>query len=85
MGELEPQNRGQTQDNMKRHDNYKWDLEYEASETQKHRRAIRNHARRDALKKGIAHKGDELDIHHKSHGLMGDIQVLSRHKNRSIK
>ena len=70
---------------MKRHDNYKYDLEYQASEEQKHRRALRNKARRKALKEGLVHRGDTMDIHHPDHGLMGGIQVISKHKNRSIK
>lgn len=69
----------------KRHDNYSYDTKYEASEEQKHRRALRNKARREALREGKVHKGDANDIHHPDHGLMGGIVVLSRHKNRSIK
>lgn len=81
---LEPQNRW-LMDDMKRHDNYAYDTKYEASEEQKHRRALRNKARRKALKEGLVRKNDNLDIHHPDHGLMGDIQVISSHKNRSIK
>ena len=70
---------------MKRHDNYAYDLKYQASEEQKHRRALRNKARRKALREGKVHKGDNMDIHHPDHGLMGDIKVMPRSKNRSIK
>lgn len=69
----------------KRHDNYRYDLEYEASEEQKHRRAMRNKARRQALKEGKVHKGDTMDVHHTDHGLMKGIRIISRSRNRSIK
>jgi hypothetical protein len=69
----------------KRHDNYAYDLEYEASPEQKHRRALRNKARRKALREGKVHKGDAKDIHHPDHGLMGGIKIVDRAKNRSWK
>lgn len=69
---------------MKRHDNYKWDLEYEASEKQKHRRAERNKDRRQALREGRVKKGDRTDVHH-IEGIHGPIKVINRSKNRSIK
>jgi hypothetical protein len=69
---------------VKRHDNYAYDLEYEASEEQKHRRALRNKARRKALREGKVHKGDRSDVHH-IEGIKGPIQIISRAKNRSIK
>jgi len=69
----------------KRHDDYKYDLEYEASEEQKHRRALRNKARRDALKKGKVHKGDRVDIHHPDHDLTGLGVPVNQSRNRSLK
>jgi len=68
----------------KRHDDYKYDLIYEASEEQKHRRAARNKARRQALREGKVHKGDSNDVHH-IEGIEGAIKVISRSRNRSIK
>ncbi len=69
----------------KRHDNYAYDLEYEASPEQKHRRALRNKARRQALREGKVHKGDNKDIHHPDHNLLGPIKIISAQKNRSVK
>lgn len=69
----------------KRHDDYKWDLEYGASSEQKHRRALRNKARREALREGKVHKGDTKDVHHPDHSLLGPIKIISAQKNRSIK
>lgn len=68
----------------KRHDNYAYDLEYQASPEQKKRRAARNRARLDALAAGKVHKGDNKDVHH-IEGINGSIRVISRSKNRSIK
>lgn len=69
----------------KRHDNYKYDLEYQASTEQKHRRALRNKARREALREGKVHKGDDKDVHHPNHDLLGPIKIISAQKNRSQK
>ncbi len=66
-----------------RHDNYAYDLEYEASEYQKKRRAERNRDRRRALRDGRVKKGDTMDIHHPHDG--GKTKVLPRSRNRSIK
>lgn len=68
----------------KRHDNYAYDLKYQASEEQKHRRAMRNKARRKALREGKVRKGDRMDVHHID-GIDGSIRVIHRGKNRSIK
>jgi hypothetical protein len=67
----------------KRHDNYKYDLKYEASAEQKHRRALRNKARRAALRAGKVHKGDNKDVHH-IEGINGPVRIISRHHNRSV-
>ena len=64
-----------------RHDDYAYDLEYEASEYQKKRRAERNRDRRRAIRDGRVKKGDTMDIHH----VGGKTKVLPRSKNRSIK
>jgi len=67
-----------------RHDDYAYDVVYEASEEQKHNRAQRNKARRAALREGKVHKGDSFDIHH-TKGISGPTKILPRSKNRSIK
>lgn len=63
---------------------YIYDTEYESSPDQKHRRALRNKARRSALREGRAHKGDNTDVHH-IEGIKGPIRVISRSRNRSLK
>jgi hypothetical protein len=68
----------------KRHDAYKYDLAYEASEEQKRRRAERNKDRRQAIREGRVRKGDTQDIHH-IEGIKGPIKVINRSRNRSIK
>mgnify|MGYP001599212654 CR=1 FL=1 len=69
----------------KRHDDYKYDLEYQASTEQKHRRALRNKDRRQALREGKVHKGDNKDVHHPNNDLLSGIKIISSSKNRSIK
>ena len=69
----------------KRHDAYAYDLKYQASEEQKHRRVIRNRDRREALRKGLVHKGDKKDVHHADHDELSGIRVISASRNRSIK
>jgi len=69
----------------KRHDDYAYDREYEASEEQKHRRAIRNKHRREALRKGIVKKGDNKDVHHSNKEDLSGIRIISASRNRSIK
>lgn len=39
--------------------------EYQGTPEQKHKRALRNAARREALAAGIVHKGDNKEIDHK--------------------
>lgn len=48
-------------------------------------RAARNNARRAAIRKGKAHKGDGTDVHH-SKGINSDkgLVVMSSSKNRGI-
>lgn len=44
---------------------YKKEYEqYQGSEEQKKNRALRNKARRQAIREGKAHKGDGTDVHH---------------------
>ena len=69
----------------KRHDNYSYDLKYEASPEQKKRRAKRNRDRLDAIKAGRVRKGDKRDVHHTNHDTLEGIRIISMSKNRSIK
>lgn len=61
---------------------------YQASTTQKKRRAARNKARRQAEKDGRVRKGDGKDVHHKKPLSKGgsnkksNTQVTSKSKNR---
>jgi hypothetical protein len=70
---------------MKRHDDYKYDLIYEASPKQKERRARRNRDRRRLLRSGGVHKGSSLDVHHKDKNDLEDIMLLPRHRNRGLR
>lgn len=71
--------------------NYEYDSEYQASEKQKKNRAMRNSARKKAIKKGSAKLGDNTDVHHvkeiKNGGTnkAGNTRVVSRSKNRAKK
>lgn len=58
---------------------------YGASAKQKAERASRNSARRAALKKGLVHRGDSLDVHHER-GVMDNshTRVMSASKNRGL-
>ena len=64
---------------------------YQGSEEQKHNRALRNKARRAALKNGTVHKGDNKDIDHKKplskggSGAKSNLRVQSEHDNRSFR
>jgi hypothetical protein len=64
---------------------------YQGSEEQKHNRALRNKARRTALKNGTVHKGDNKDIDHKKplskggSGAMSNTRVQTTHDNRSFR
>ena len=70
------------------HPNPKKEAKWAASTEQKKRRAARNKARREAMKKGLVKKGDGKEVHHtkaKRKGkLTGPTKVVSRKKNRSI-
>jgi len=70
--------------------NYEYDTEYESSPLQKKRRAARNAARREAMKKGLVHKGDGKDIDHKNRSLgknlsnaSSNLRVQPRSVNRA--
>lgn len=58
---------------------------YHASEKQKRRRALRNKARRKAIREGRARKGDGMDVHHPT-GDPGSksTKVVSKSNNRSF-
>lgn len=61
---------------------------YQGSPTQKKRRAMRNKARRAALRTGAVKKGDDKDIHHKDGNPFNNAKknLAVRHKshNRSF-
>lgn len=66
---------------------YKHDYEtWGGTAKYKAERAARNNARRAAIRKGKAHKGDDTDVHH-SKGINSDkgLVVMSAHKNRGIR
>jgi hypothetical protein len=69
----------------KRHDNYAYDLKYQATEEQKKRRARRNRDRRRALREGKVRKGDGKDVHHDDHDGLTGIRIISASRNRSQK
>lgn len=52
-------------------------------------RAARNNARRSAIRKGKAQKGDGKDVHHKNHNpkdnSSSNLVVMSASKNRGIR
>ena len=70
---------------VKRHDDYKYDLEYQKSPEQVARRVKRNKDRRDALRKGLVRKGDKKDVHHSDHDALEGIKIVSMARNRSMK
>lgn len=61
---------------------------YNSSPAQKKRRAERNASRAEMVKKGKAHKGDGMDVDHKSHDTSDksskNLQVISKSKNRAM-
>ena len=69
----------------KRHDSYKYDLEYQKRPEQVARRVKRNRDRLEALRKGLVHKGDKKDVHHPNHDTLEGIKIVSMARNRSIK
>lgn len=70
---------------------YKKEYEqYQGTEEQKKKRAMRNAARRQAIKNGTAKKGDGKDVHHTkavSHGGTNKdgLKVIPASNNRSFK
>lgn len=62
---------------------------YQSSKKAKKDRAARNKARRQALREGRVHRGDNLEIDHKdsnpSHNSKSNLRVVSRTFNRSRK
>jgi hypothetical protein len=67
--------------------NYVKENKWEDSPTQVHRREARNKARRRALKRGLVHKGDKLELDHVGSHRTGSLahvatRVVSRHANR---
>ena len=71
--------------------NYKRNYKQEAntdSPLRKKKRAMRNKARRIAIKAGVAKRNDGKDIHHKDGNAMnnkrGNLTVKSASKNRSF-
>lgn len=61
--------------------------EYQGTDEQKKRRAIRNAARRKLMAEGRVSKGDGKDVHHLAglHNARENLRVLSASSNRSIK
>jgi len=61
---------------------------YQGTEAQKKRRAMRNKARRQAIKDGRARKGDGKDVHHRNGNPMDsssdNLQIRSASSNRSF-
>jgi len=69
--------------------NYRQEYDrYQGTEEQKKRRAMRNKARRQAMKKGQVRKGDGKDVHHKDGNPMnnkaGNTYIRSASSNRSF-
>lgn len=62
---------------------------YNATPEEKRKRALRNKARREALREGKVRKGDEREIDHKKplskggSGAKSNTRVVSRAKNRA--
>ena len=69
--------------------NYRQEYDrYQGTAKQKKRRAMRNKARRQAMKKGQVRKGDGKDVHHKDGNPMnnkaGNTYIRSASSNRSF-
>lgn len=62
---------------------------FQSSKKAKKDRAARNKARRQALREGKVHRGDDKEVHHKdsnpSHNSKSNLRVVSRTFNRSRK
>lgn len=68
--------------------NYKAEYaNYQGTEEQKKRRAVRNAARRMLMRQGRVRKGDGKDVDHVNglHNAANNLRVLSKSTNRSIK
>lgn len=68
--------------------NYKAEYEnYQGTEEQKKRRAVRNAARRELMRQGRVRRGDGKDVDHINglHNAANNLRVLSKSTNRSIK
>ena len=70
--------------------NYKREYEiYHGKPEQIRRRAQRNKSRRAAARAGLVRKGDGKDVHHRDNNphnqRSGNLQVLDKRKNRSMK
>lgn len=68
---------------------YKQEAKYHATPSQKKKRASRNKARREAIRKGRVRLGDGLDIDHKNTNALdnspSNLRVRSKSTNRSFK
>lgn len=69
--------------------NYAKEAKWAASPEQKKRRAQRNQARAEAIKRGSAKKGDGKEVHHVNAPRKGSLEgskvrVVSKKTNRSI-
>lgn len=67
--------------------NYPKETKYEDSPAQVKRREARNEARSKAMRKGLVHKGDSLELDHVGFHRRGSLahvptRVVSRHANR---
>jgi hypothetical protein len=67
--------------------NYAKETAWENSPRQVKRREARNKARRQAMKKGLVHKGDHKELDHVGYHPTGTLRgvkakVVSRHANR---
>ena len=67
--------------------NYKRENAWEDQPAQVQRREARNNARAKALKKGLVHKGDHLELDHVGYHRRGSldhvpVRVVTRHANR---
>lgn len=70
-----------------RNRNYAKETAYESTPLQKKRRADRNRARRQAMKKGLVRKGDGKEVDHLGFHRTGRLnkvstKVVSKHANR---
>lgn len=68
--------------------NYKAEYSnYQGTDEQKKRRAVRNAARRILMRQGRVRKGDGKDVDHINglHNAANNLRVLSKSVNRSIK